>query len=233
MKIKNLIDRVQTLYSKGIKSDDSRLSNRYIYNKLLSIRAKLIAQQYKKKQSVSQWNYQTLPCVKLIKVPAHQCPCLPPIGCSILRSEYRLPEPIMGFTNELIQNVTSVDRAMKIDRVSLNAVNSQKGNKYTSMKTNYFVQDGYLYITTPVNIKVVSLSGLFEDPLEAETFKGYCDDCVDCNKCIDYLDQDFPIDNDMIDSLIELTVQEVVILFSQSAEDVTNNTRDNLKEQSK
>ena len=218
MKLKILLDRVQTIYSKGVKSDDSRLTNRYIYSKLLTVRAKLIGQQYRKKQSVSQWNYQTLPCVELIKVPAHQCPCLPPAGC---------------YSSELIQNVTSADRALKIDRVNINAVNTQKGNKYTTKKTNYFIQDGYLYITTPVNIKVVSLNGLFGDPIAANIFKGHCEDCVDCAKCFDYLDFDFPIDSDLIDVLIELTVAEIMGVFSQSIEDRTNNTRDSAVEQSK
>ena len=161
------------------------------------------------------------------------CPCLPPIGCEILRSEYRLPDPLSGFTDDLIQNVTSVDRQIKIDRIPLNAVNAQRGNKFTSKKTNFFIQDGYLYITTASNIKLVSLNGLFEDPIEVEKFKGYCDDCENCSDCLDYMEFELPIDVDMIDTLIEMTVNEVVVLFSQATEDSTNDTRDNIKEQSK
>ena len=33
MKIGEIVTRVQSLYSKGVASDDSRLSNRLIYNK--------------------------------------------------------------------------------------------------------------------------------------------------------------------------------------------------------
>ena len=75
MKIGEIVQRVQSLYSKGVHSDDSRLSARHIYNKLLTVRARLISQEAKKKQKISQWNYQTISCIELIKVPAHECPC--------------------------------------------------------------------------------------------------------------------------------------------------------------
>ena len=35
MKIKEIIQRVQSLYSKGVQSDDTRLSDRHIYNKMV------------------------------------------------------------------------------------------------------------------------------------------------------------------------------------------------------
>ena len=40
-----VIQRIQSLYSKGVQSDDSRLRPRHIYNKLLSTTAKLYEQQ--------------------------------------------------------------------------------------------------------------------------------------------------------------------------------------------
>ena len=233
MLVKELIQRVQSLYSKGVESDDSRLSSRHIYNKLLSVRSRLISQQAKKKQRVSQWNYQTIPCIELVKVPAHDCPCLPPIGCEILRSKYKLPAPLSGLSDDLIDWVRSIEKSIKIDRITINALTAQKGNKYTAKKLQFFIENEYLYISTPSNLKVVAMRALFEDPIEAEQFKGYCDeDCTDCD-CIDYLGYEFPIDTDLVDTLIEMAVKEVVILFSQSPEDLSNNTRDSIIEQAK
>lgn len=233
MKVGEVIQRIQSLYSKGVESDDSRLSSRHIYNKILTIRSRLMSQEIKKKQKISQWNYQTIPCIKLVKVPSHECPCLPPVGCDILRSEYRLPSPITGLTEDAIHSVTSIERSLKIDRIQINAVNLQKGNKYTQKKTNYFIQDGYLYITTPTNLKVLSLIGLFEDPIEVSKFKSYCDTCTDCVTCVDYMEEEFPIDNDMLDTLVEMSVRELIDIFSQSIEDITNNTRDSITQRSK
>jgi len=232
MKVSEFIQRVQSLYSKGVNSDDSRLSNRHIYNKLLTVRSRLISQEAKKKLRISAWNYQTLPCVELIQVPTHDCPCIPPRGCDILRSRYELPKPLSGLSNDLIKSVSSIDRDLKIDEISINALGSQKGNKFTSKKINYFIQDGYLYISTPSKLKVVSVIGLFEDPIEASKFPSYCG-CEGCIECVDYLEEDFPIDNYLADAVIELSLQELVVMFSQNIEDLTNNSRDNLKEQSK
>lgn len=234
MRIGEIIQRVQSLYSKGVNSDDSRLMNRHIYNKLLTIRAKLISQEAKKKQRISQWNYQTIPCVELIKVSGHECPCIPPIGCDILRSKYKLPKPLTGLSGNLIQSVTSIDRTIKIDEISINAIKVQKGNKYTPKKINYFIQNNYLYISTSSKIEVVSIVGLFEDPIEVKNFIGLCDtNCEDCKKCIDYQEENFYIDNDLVDTMVELSAIELIQIFSQNTEDVTNNSKDSLKEQSK
>ena len=228
MKIGEISQRVQSLYSKGVASDDSRLSNRLIYNKLLTVRARLISQEAKKKQKISQWNYQSISCIELIKVPAHECPCLPPIGCDMLRSKYKLPKPLSGLSGSLIQTVTTIDRSKKLNEVSINAVKSLTGNKYTSKSINYFIEEGYLYITSPSKIEFVRLIGLFEDPIKAKQFENFCkENCVDCTDCIDYQEEEFPIDNDMVDALIELTVQELVILFGQSQQDETNDSSDN------
>ena len=81
-----VIQRIQSIYSKGVQSDDSRLRSRHIYNKLITVTAKLYEQQKNKKQKVNQWSYQVLPCVELIKTPIHECPCVPTLGCTIFRT---------------------------------------------------------------------------------------------------------------------------------------------------
>lgn len=235
MVLGDLIQRVQSLYSKGVESDDSRLTSRHIYHRLKTTRAKLFSQKAKKKQRISQWNYQTLSCVELIKVTGHDCPCIPPVGCSVLRSKYKLPQIISDLNGELIQSVTTIERGKKLDRVSLNAVNSLKGNKYTSKKLNFFIQDGYLYVISPTfRLGVLSVVALFEDPVEADKFKSLCDEnCTNCTDCENFLDKDFPIDTDLVDTLIQMSVEELIVFFSQNREDLTNNSIDSLKQESK
>ena len=146
----------------------------------------------------------------------------------MLRSKYKLPKPLSGLSGSLIQTVTTIDRGKKLNEVSINAVKSLTGNKYTSKGINYFIEEGYLYITSPSKIEFVRLIGLFEDPIKAKQFENFCkENCIDCTDCIDYQEEEFPIDNDMIDTLIELTVQELVILFGQSVQDETNDSSDN------
>lgn len=227
MTIADIIQRIQSLYSKGVESDDTRLMSRHIYNKLLTVRSRLISQEAKKKQKISQWNYQVLPCIELIVVPAHECPCVPPIGCDILRSRHKIPEPLSGLSGSLIQTVTTIDRSKKINEISLNAVNSKGGNKYTSQSENFFVENGYLYITAPKTSKlsVIRMVALFEDPIDARKFPSFCEeDCVECADCTDYQEEDFPIDNDLIDAMVELTINELVLLFGQAVQDIKNSS---------
>ena len=232
MKISEIIYRIQSLYSKGVPSDDNRLSNRQVYNKLLTVRARLISQENKKKQRVSRWNYQTISCLELIEVSGHECPCLPPVGCNILRSKYQLPKPLTGLDKHLIESVTTVDRSIKLIEVVPTAVKYQGGNKYTSQAINYYIHNNYLYVTTPTKIRLLTLVGLFEDPIEVEKFVNYCKErnCVDCNnnqaECIDYLEEFFPIDNDMIDTLIELSLQELIGVFQKGVNDIYNDSRE-------
>ena len=96
MIIKEVIQRVQSLYSKGVESDDTRLSSRHIYNKLLTVRAKLFQEKINKKQFISPYSYSEFNCIELIKVPVHECPCVPPLGCCTLRSKYKFPPILTG-----------------------------------------------------------------------------------------------------------------------------------------
>ena len=229
-----IIQRVKSLYSKGVQSDDSRLTSRHIYNKLLSVRSRLMSQKVNKNQLLSQWSYQLLPCVELIKAPLHECPCLPDSKCVILRSKYRLPSPIPSISKDVIQYVTTLDGLTKFDRTTFENEKYSKGNKFTSKDSNYYIKDGYLYITHKKSLEVVTLSGLFNDPLEAMYFPSYCEDnCKDCKDCESNLDKHFYIDSDLLEPLIEITLGELIEMFSQMREDQTNDSRDNLIQESK
>jgi len=223
MVIGEIISRVQALYSSGIPSDDVRLSSQLIFNKMLTVRSKLITQSVSKKQRVGDWDYSYIPCVELIEVPTHMCPCLPASGCTILRSKHVLPSPLTGLSNDLIRSVTTIDLEHKIDYITLNAYKSSRGNKYSARKMNYFILEGYLYISTPKKIKVVAIQGLFEDPIEVVKFANMCD-CDTCDTCLDYNEIEFPISLDQVDTMIELISQELVQMYKQIAPDNYNDS---------
>ena len=239
MTIGEVIQRVQSLYSKGAQSDDSRLTSRHIYNKALTIRSRLISQQAKKKQKVSQWNYQTITCAELIEAEAHECPCLPPIGCKILRTKFPLPEPMTDLNSHLIQSVTSLDGNIIFSEINWLEKKYKSANKYTGNKPDYYIRgerEKYIYITIKKEVPiVVAITGLWEDPLKAEQFTNFCNCAeeevpVDCESP---LDKEFPMDLDMIDTLVEMSVKELVLLFSQSTEDKTNDSKDSVTEQTR
>lgn len=233
MSIAEMIQRVQSAYSKGVHSDDSRLTNRHIYNVLISVRQMLISQQVKKKQKISDWNYSILPCVELIEVPSHECSCLADLGCAIIRTKYPLPKPLTDLNIHLISWIFSIDHTVKIEESTREDFLYVKGNKYTSRALKYILENGHAYFPVKGNPGVVAIKLLAEDPVLAYEYPSLCGDCKDCEDCSSILDKDFPIDGDMVKPLIDITAAELLEVFAKGVEDQSNNTADSPKEQSK
>lgn len=230
MKILNIIDRIGTPYSKGVASDDSRLSSRYIYNIMLTNRQILIAQQIKKRQKISDWNYSVLPCVELIKVPTHECDCLGDLGCDIWRTKYPLPKTLTDLDKHLIEHVMSIENSVKIEEVTRDSVRYLKGNKYTGNKPKWLLENGHLYFPLKKSPGIVKIKLLAEDPIEAAKYPSFCEDCVDCKDCPDYNNIEFPIDGDLLKPLIDMCQAEVLEKFAKGSEDRSNNALDNSNE---
>lgn len=226
MYIKEIIERIQSLYSRGVSSDESRLSDRHVYNKVLSVRMQLLSQQLKKKQRISDWNYSVLPCVELIKVPNHECPCLGDLGCDVYRTKLPIPRVLTDSNRHYIEFVMSVENGMRIEETTRQGVMYLKGNKYTGTKPKYLFENGYLYFPVKKSPGVVKIKLLAEDPLEAMHYPSLCDDCQECTDCIAAYEHEFNIDGDLIEPLIDICVQEIIVIFGQRSEDKANNSRD-------
>lgn len=233
MKIIEVIQRVQSLYSKGVQSDDSRLRPRHIYNKLLTTRAKLIEQKANKKQNISRWTYTVLPCVEVIEAPQTECPCLPDLGCKFYRSKYQIPAPIYSVFKPLIKPIMTLDGEDRFSYATWESAKYRKSNRYTSKTPSFYFRDNYLYFNLKIDPKVIIVTLIAEDPIEAETYKGYCDEIKDLcgndistDDCTPVYDFDFKLENSLIDTCVAMTAEELVNVFSQMREDKTNNNAD-------
>lgn len=225
-RIGELIDRVQSLYNKGVKSDDSRLSDRHVYSVLKSTRNFLITQQVKKKQKISDWNFVILPCVEMIEVPNHDCPCIPNIGCKVYRSRFQLPKVLTDLNKHIIQWVMTIDSGKMISETSRDAYIYSSGNKMTGKNLQYILENGYIYLYGKSIPKIIKVKLLAENPEEAFNFPSYCG-CTDCDEnCLPMRDRIFPIDGDLIRPLVEMSAVELLEWFTKGTEDITNNTSD-------
>lgn len=229
MIIREIIQRVLSAYSKGVSSDDVRLTKRHIYNKLLTTRALLLSREVNKKRKLSVWNYSTLPCVEIVEITSNEeCPCIPDVGCSVYRSKHKLPKPIVSLSSYMIKGVYSTDaqRSIKFTEVSVNQSKYTKGGKYSSNNNKYMLHNGYIYIISKVAPIAVSIDLLVEDIMEAYNFINYCNNnSVDCADKI--LEKEFPIDGYLLEPLIQITIDELVSGFSKSLQDSLNNSQDN------
>lgn len=226
MLLGEIIQRVQSLYSRGVQSKNTRLTSRHTYSAISTARSILLRQQYNKNQSANQWSYQTLPCVELIKAPISECPCIPVNGCTILRTKSKIPKPISGLDKHLIQSVTSLDGKTRFDELRFEVVKYMIGNKYTSHRSYYYFRNEYLYLTVLTQLKTVAITGLFDDPVAAKMFPSFCDaDCPEC-QCFDIENLEYPIDGDLVRPLIQLANDELISIMKQIGEDKANNASD-------
>jgi hypothetical protein len=231
MLIEAFIDRIEALYAKGVPSDESSLSPRHIYLKMKSVRMQLLTQQIKKRQKLSDWNYTILPCVELIKVPSHECACLGEIGCDVYRTKYPLPKIITDSNKHYIDFVMTVDSGKRLEEISREGVLYLKGNKYTANKPKYVIENGHLYFPVKKSPGIVKIKFLAEDPIEAKTYPSFCDDCQDCIDCTPMTKYEFPIDGNLIETLITLCKEELLGEFNRALKDTNNDSTDNQKRQ--
>lgn len=225
MNIREAIDRVQALYSKGAASDDTRLSKRHIYSKLKSARALLLRREYNKYKKLSDRNIEYLECVRMIKAEPYECPCVPPTGFQILKSGCEIPRPISSTAGAHIASVTSLDGSYIFSPTTWEEKKYKAGNKYTSGTLDYFFKNGYLYITSRELIPAVTVAGIFED---SESFN--CDYCCDEDlypkDCTSLLDKEFKVDAHLMEPIVQLAVEELINIFAKIPEDKENDSTD-------
>jgi hypothetical protein len=229
--IAEVIQRVQSLYSKGVHSDDTRLSSRHIYNVLNAIRIRLIYQKVNKNKALSEWYFKTLPCVELEDVSVQQCIDLgcADLDCTIKKTKCPLPEPIFGKEEYSIMSVTTLDNSIQINPVSSQNIKYLSFNKYTANTPGYYWENKYMYfVNLPEAVNKVKIKGIWLTDTDVFNF---CPDGLEPfnNDCVSILDTEFSIDGELEEVMVEIAIKELVGMFSQVKDDKTNNTSDDNK----
>ncbi len=219
------IERLESIYNKGVKSKDSRLSSRLVYSALLSGRSELIRQMSNKNQYLGDWIYQTLYKVELEYKPVNTAN----IGLkieNILKGKKQLPKLVSDMDSSLIRSVSDLENNSSFSITSWANNKYNQGNQYTANKPRFYIRDGYPYITQLKLLPAITLEAVFEDPLEVYTYNlDNFTDCPDC-QCKAAKDIDFPIDRNLITPMLKLAYTELIILMSQMVEDRNNNAAD-------
>jgi hypothetical protein len=227
MLIREAIARIKSLYNRGAASDDTRLSNRHIYSKLKSVRALLIKQSQDRKSKTSPWNVQVIPCLKLQPSSAHECKCVIPSSCTLLRSVCKIPKPIQTKLATGIESVSTLDGSVLFTRTTWAKKRYKSGDRYTSAISDYFIRDNYLYITHNTMLEYASISGIFEDPVDIEEFirNEECSCGEEVDPCIQAMDKELKMEDHLFESTIQLATQELIQMFMPMSEDNENNAK--------
>lgn len=207
-------------------SDDALYTEEHIMFLLGKYRTFLIKQRYSDiKKQIPESNYQTI-CLDLIKVPAISGePCE---GGSYLRSKEKIPF-LMKIGNSRVYPIDYYQG--EITYVSRDRMRYVGYNKYLqNIIYASLGPDNYLYFKSfnPqfLYLEKVRMTGIFEDTLAASELQ--CPNESGDIVC-DVLDREFPIENALIPSLIQLVVEELT-KAEYKPEDKENNSEDDLSE---
>jgi hypothetical protein len=210
MKIGEVILRVKSEYAKGTPSDDIRLSDRLVYNKLLTARGLLFHQKLKANRKISDWELQPIENVEMTK---H--------NTNLMKTSIQLPAAV---TYEY-KNLRVLKGFHIIDLITIEESTTISGNKYTADNLWAYLYDNRIFIND-MNIKKVNIYGLWRDPIKAYRLNNP-------TSCISNKEIEFFTPNDMIDTIITMTVNELIGTFNKEKEDITNNNRDSLIQETK
>jgi len=227
MKISEVIQRVQSLYSKGVQSDDTRLRSRHIFNKLETANIQLLNKKLDSNQPISETAYTIIDCQEIIKSDIFDCSCVKNPNCKIYRTKCKLPQISKSKNGYNIKYVIGLDGEARLNQTTFENLKYLSGNTFTSNKMWYFIKDDYLYFVNIMKLKYFRISAIFTDMITSQTFS------CDLDNCIDVKELEFKTDDSLLDSVIQMTLQELINIFPKMQEDLTNDSKDNIIQQSK
>lgn len=221
-----VILKVQSLYSKGVPSDDSRLVDRFVYDVLLGIRSVLTTQRLVQNRSYSEWDLQPLHCIEMIE--QKPIPCGMDYQCPFMKSKYPIPSAITSDDTENVV-VTSFDGQTHFSRTTFENYKYIGGGKYGKRKPFYFIHDNYLYL---INTKMekAHMHGIWRDPIETwrlhMQYQGK-------STCFDNRSVKFFTPPDLLETMARMAAEQLVNAFKASREDTSNDSRDSALEETK
>lgn len=203
-------------------SDDNHWSRRLVYYHLIKFRAAILSSRMEnRKQTVSLFNRQTIPCIPLEKVDVHDCPCVPVSGCYFLRSVYPIPDPL---GTSLV--VSAIDGSINYTFVewerfkyrTQSRIQANRNRAYFTVKE--FQGQYYIYVYNDKHRDYITVTAVFEDPLVVQNFPD-CEGRID--PCFSPLDQTFVLDQELIPVMYDMALKGLFPAKEQAPVDTVNN----------
>jgi hypothetical protein len=195
-------------------SDDSDIDDRYILHLFSLKRAKYLRQDLNNFQKTTDVSVTQTICMETEVVSANECGL--DYDCeTILRTVDKVPTPLELHLKSAIIAVKPTTRLA----VPFNFVTKQKAvysqfSPYNSSIYAFLDNDMHIYIvskSTEINlIECISVTGVFEDPLDMMNFKTCCG-CDDAKPCFDIYTTNYPLQPHYIDLIKAEIIRELTI----------------------
>lgn len=215
----------------GYVSNENTFPQRLILFWLKAARSRLIKERLDK-GTLSQFNYQTIPCIPLEEVDQAECPCVPNSGCTFLKTAYAIPKAlyissVTSLLGNIRYNYAGWDK-MQFKTKSRKAVIRSKA--YYSLKN--IGDSTYLYLYNDNHKKKISVTGIFEDPLAVQCLPetNKAGELV-TNCCADFWQQEFVIDGDLVSLMYDLAMATMMRYKSNRTDAFHNDEDDTINHQ--
>lgn len=201
-------------------TDDTLFTDEFIAGLLLSCRNAVYNMEImNKKKKLSRFSYNSF-CVSLEKDAFHDCSCIPAsLGCKVLRSKIKLPKTLISPSGSLLMSVYTINGARIeykrfLDRKLLST------HPVTAKKITYDIIDDYLVLFGNLDLVVVKVDGVWENPFDLSKIE----DCTNNTICWNPLESEFPMEG-----IFTILVYEMVLKFMgvRTKEDESENAQNN------
>lgn len=216
---------IHLLSEPGRLSQENSYSQEYIYYHILRFRSRILSEKLRQRgYSLSQFNFQTLPCLKLHSIDRAEEETLPSSSCRVLKTLHPIPTPIH------IKSVMSVAGNIHFDFIEWERIEDflnsrfkpEREKMYYSLKNTG--QGTYMYIFNSSSLEAVSLTAIFEDPLLVYRYP----DCENNIKyCFSPLEESFILDPDLLPLVYDLAYGSL-FRAQNRATDVMDNKHDDI-----
>ena len=177
-------------------SDDARLSDRYIWQKIKQKTLFFIKRKNDQFNMNGSFVYTTLDCLEMEMVDSVNCCKEIPI-CKILRSVVKVPKIASSDSGLIMNGMFTLDN-QGVSFITINDVGRLSKSKYKPQGIKAFIKDDYLFIPFRDTPKAVSIEAFFENPEEVY----FLNECVKKDFCVNAYDMEWKAPSDIRDAIL-------------------------------
>ena len=226
MKLQKMIYDVRTAIRDTV--DDTKFSDRYLIYLYNLKRSKYLRNDANNLQKLIDNSILQKFCMDMEEVSVNECGLDYDCG-TIMRSTTTIPLPL---ELHLKSAITEVKPSVKITK-PFNFVNKERAvwSQYSPFAESIYAfldTDKYIYLISKSEtvklIDCITVTGIFEDPLELQNYKNCCG-CDDAKPCFDENETEYPLQSHHIDAIRGEIIQTLIGSLN-IPEDKSNDSND-------
>jgi hypothetical protein len=197
-------------------SDDSEIDNRHIIYLLSTKRAKYLRQDLNNFQKTTDTSIQQTFCLQLEEVSADQCGV--DIYCDkVIRTKKPLPRAIELHTSPAITKVRPTNRlAIPFNFISREKAPFLKSAPFGKSIYAFLDTDYHIYFVSTSDtyklIDCITVSGIFENPLDLTEYTNCCICPDNVEPCFDEMNSEYPLQPHYVDLIKNEIINDLLRL---------------------